>query len=269
VKCAVVKGLAVALVASLGACVGEIAEDGAGGTTQNQKMFASTVDPLLRAKCAGCHEGAGAGPAFLGAPDSADDYVALLSDGRVVGGFETSALLLTKGSHQGVQWWTAEQESTITAWLVAEAATKDVTGTVDVMAQWAGCMTIENWNASKMAMWAQKQTDQNATCGGCHADGEYGFHANPTSDIMFAQQRTAVGISSFFQVSAAGDTPSVAPAVDKLRSKCSGANLHPACAVDDQYVDYLNRFYQLTRSMLEAGLCDEPGYQTTTTPTGP
>jgi len=127
-------------------------------------------------------------------------------------------------------------------------------------------MTLENWDDARMYEWANKRTADGNTCGGCHADGEYGFHANPTGDVMFAQQRTQRGIGSFFQVSAAGPAPSVAPAIDKLRNKCAGGNLHPACAVDDQYVEYLERFHSLTRAMMAAGLCDQPGYKTLTDP---
>jgi len=253
-------------IVALGACTGTINTDESGSNPQEQ-MFAATVAPMLRGTCSTCHEAAGAGPAFLGAAGPDDDYAALIANSRVVGGFQAaSALILTKGSHSGVTWWTPNQQATITAWLDAESASRDATDQTDVLAIWAGCMTIENWNDSQMAMWAQKQTDQGSTCGGCHADGEYGFHANPTSALMFAQQRTQLGITSFFQVSAAGTTPEVAPSTDKLRSKCSGANLHPACAVDDQYVDYLKRFHQLTRTMMEAGLCEEPGYRSLTTP---
>jgi len=117
-----------------------------------------------------------------------------------------------------------------------------------------------------MGEWANKRTDENATCGGCHADGEYTFHANPSSDVMFAQQRTQSGIGSFFQISAASGKPTVVPAYDKLRNKCAGGNLHPSAAVDDQYVDYLRRFHALTQAMLDAGLCGTPGYKTLTDP---
>jgi hypothetical protein len=77
---------------------------------------------------------------------------------------------------------------------------------------------------------------------------------------MFNMNRTSLGITSFFQISAAGNEPSVGPSIDKLRTKCFGANLHPACAVDDQYVEYLQRFYELTKAQLAAGLCKDPGY---------
>jgi cytochrome c553 len=255
------------LLLALTACVGQIGEDDGGGATEGERMFSSTVHTLVRA-CAGCHEGAGSGPAFLGQPGGQDDYDALLANARVTGSFDpSSALLLTKGSHAGITWWTSAQESTIKAWFTAEMAAGAPGGvTGDVMAAWASCMTVENWNDSMMGEWAAKRTSENATCGGCHADGEYGFHANPTSDIMFAQQRTQRGISSFFQLGTDNGKPTVMPAIDKLRSKCSGANLHPSCAVDDQYVEYLERFTALTRAMMDAGLCGEPGYKTLTDP---
>lgn len=260
--------IAVGALGALGACSGVIGEDPtAGEQTEAQRTFSSTVSPLLRGQCAACHEGATSGPPFIGQAGGDDDYSALRSNGRIVAGFDDSAPLLTKGPHSGAQWWTASQAATITSWFALERDNTlpgDQVG--DVMAVWAGCMTLDNWNDSMMGMWAAKQTDQGATCGGCHGEGEHGFHANPTSDIMFAQQRTQIGIDSFFQVSAAGAEPSVVPAFDKLRNKCGGGNLHPRCGVDDQYVAYLERFYELTLAVQHAGLCGEPGYKTLVDP---
>ncbi len=257
---------AAVLIVALGACSGNIDGGGPAGGA-GESMFSSTVSPMLRTACAGCHEGAGAGPAFMGEAGGDDDYLQLLSNSRVVGNFNSaSALLLTKGSHSGATWWDPGQQAKIAAWLDAELADFGDNGIPDVLAEWVGCMTIQNWNDSGIGEWANKETDQDATCGGCHSDGEYGFHANATSDTMFIQQRTSLGIGSFFQVSAAGVTPEVVPAAAKLRSKCSGANLHPSCAVDDEYVEYLDRFYKLTRATLAAGLCNPPGYKTLTDP---
>ena len=253
-------------IVALAGCTGTIGDDGKGDSPDKQ-MFSSTVQPMLRGQCVGCHEGAGAGPPFLGQTGAEDDYDAIRSNSAVVGGFTAAnALLLTKGSHQGVAWWTTDQQATIRAWLDAEASNSSTDGVTDVMAVWASCLKIKNWNDSQIGMWANKQTDQNATCGGCHADGEYGFHANPSSDVMFAQQRTQTGITSFFQISVASGKQTVVPAYDKLRNKCAGGNLHPSSAVDDQYVDYLRRFHALTQAELDAGLCGEPGYKTLTDP---
>lgn len=258
------------LVATLGACSGTLDSGGGGGGGEGERQFSSNVGPMLRTACAACHEAAGQGPAFLGDTGDSDDYLQVVSNSRVVGNFvPANALLLTKGSHSGVQWWSPDQESKITAWLVAEAEDFGEGGFPDVMAAWAGCMTLENWTDSRMGEWANKQTDQGATCGGCHNDGEYNFHANGTSETMFAQQRTALGITSFFQVSSAGPTPEVVPSQAKLRSKCIGANLHPGAAVDDEYVEYLDRFHQLTRATMAAGLCEPPGYKTPGAPPDP
>jgi hypothetical protein len=253
---------------ALAGCTGDIDTGDGGG--EGAKRFASNVEPMLRSTCAGCHEGAAPGPAFLGESGAADDYLQVTSSSRVVGSFDPAkALLLTKGSHSGVTWWTADQQAKITDWLTVEAS--DVgSGPVDLMAQWAGCMTLANWTESRMGEWANKRTDQNSTCGGCHSDGEFGFFANATREVMFAQQRTPSGVSSFFQVSAATGVREVVPAFAKLRSKCSGAGLHPGAAVDDEYVEYLDRFYHLTHAMLGAGTCESSGYPTPTpTPAGP
>lgn len=259
--------IAILLVAVTG-CAGIIGEDEGGpDATEGQNMYQSTVSPMLRSQCASCHEGAGAGPAFLGQGGAEDDYVALRQNARIVGSFQSSdALLLTKGSHQGIGWWSTQQQEQITKWLDLELSAGIVVDGGDVLAAWAGCMTLENWDDAMMYRWADKQTDQGATCGGCHAEGEYGFFANPTDDIMYAQQRTQRGIPSFFQVAVTGTTMTVTPAIDKLRNKCAGGNLHPACAVDDEYVDYLKRYASLTQAMLNAGLCDAPGYKTMTDP---
>jgi mono/diheme cytochrome c family protein len=259
--------IAGALVALAG-CTGLI-DTNDGTAREGEQRFSSSVSPMLRSACASCHEGASSGPAFLGEAGSDDDYLQVMSS-RILGNFDpTKALLLTKGAHSGVTWWTADQQSKITAWLELEARELNEGGSVDVMAEWAGCMTLTNWTESRMGDWAGKQTDQQSTCGGCHADGEYGFFANPTRETMFAQQRTQSGISSFFQVSVLGAKPEVVPAFAKLRSKCSGSQLHPGAAVDDEYVEYLDRFYHLTRAMLHAGVCEPAGYKPLTPPTGP
>lgn len=254
-------------LAALAGCTGLIESDD-GTSREGAQRFASSVRPMLRSACASCHEGASSGPAFLGASGQDDDYLQVMSS-RIVGDLDpTKALLLTKGAHSGSTWWTPDQQSKITSWLQVEQRELGESGAVDVMAAWAGCMTLDNWNESRMYEWANKVTDQNATCGGCHADGEYAFSANPARETMFEQQRTQAGISSFFQVSVTGAKPEVVPAFAKLRSKCSGSQLHPGAAVDDEYVDYLDRFYHLTRAMLDAGVCEPPGYRTPT-PAGP
>lgn len=249
------------LLLALAACTGQVGDeedmDGGAGAA----AYAGKVSNMIHGQCASCHEAAGSGPAFLGAAGATDDYTAIVSNARVVGGFDPAkALVLTKGTHAGAQWWTADQTSAITNWLTVERENFDAGAATDLMAAWAGCFTMANWTDSKMAQWTAKQTDQGSTCGGCHAEGEYGFFANPTAQIMFDQNRTAEGIASFFQVSAAGAQPEVVASVDKLRSKCSGANLHPACAVDDQYVEYLQRFHALTRATMAAGTCPNTGY---------
>jgi hypothetical protein len=251
-------------LAALAGCSGLIDTEETG--RQGAQQFASSVRPMLRSACASCHEAGGSGPAFLGAAGADDDYVQVMSS-SIVGSLEpASASLLTKGSHSGVTWWTADQQAKITSWLELEARELSEGGAADVMAEWAGCMTLENWNESRVYEWANKQTDQGSTCGGCHADGEGRFWASATRETMFAQQRTRSGITSFFQISATGATPEVVPAFAKLRSKCSGTGLHPGAAVDDEYVEYLDRFYQLTRAMLRAGVCEPPGYQTPMAP---
>lgn len=258
--------IAGALLALTG-CTGLIDTGEEESTREGAQKFSSSVRPMLRSACANCHEGASpVGPAFLGESGESDDYLQVMSS-SILGNFDPmKASLLTKGPHSGATWWTSDQQSKITAWLEVEKREINQPGAVDVMAAWAGCMTLENWNESKVYEWANKQTDQNSTCGGCHADGEYGFFSNPARETMFEQLRTQQGISSLFQISAVTGKPEVVPAFGKLRSKCSGSGLHPGAAVDDEYVEYLDRFYELTRAMLEAGVCESPGYPA---PTGP
>src|SRR5687767_11457697 len=130
--------IAIALLTSCAGQVGEMEEGAEGKST-----FNSEVAPALRSQCAACHEAGGSGPPFMGTNGPTDDYTALLANSRIVGGFQPgAALLLTKGPHAGARWWDAEQIKSITDWLIEESEDFGPGGAVDILAAWAGCMTI-------------------------------------------------------------------------------------------------------------------------------
>jgi mono/diheme cytochrome c family protein len=140
------------LLVALAACTGTIGAEGDLEGGAGQAAYAGKVASMMRSQCSACHESGGSGPAFLGSTGGDDDYTAILSNARIVGGFEpANALVLTKGTHSGAQWWNADQLAAITNWLVKEREDFGAGNVSDLMAAWAGCMTIENWNDSKMA----------------------------------------------------------------------------------------------------------------------
>ncbi|HJZ85805.1 MAG TPA: hypothetical protein VKN99_11575 [Polyangia bacterium] len=106
-----------------GAGGGAGAAGDSGGASGPRAFFEQKVAPMLLASCASCHMGTEAappppkGPPFLGATLGAF-YGSLKSNPRLMGN-PTTALLLTKGLHEGPAW-TPAQADTVHQWLVME-----------------------------------------------------------------------------------------------------------------------------------------------------
>jgi len=107
---------------------------GNGGTSANETEFVTKVVPVFQGQgCAasGCHIGPISNPyAYLGdnASDPDNMYVTLTDDQAVVGDFSsTSALLVTKGAHEGPAL-TPANLAIISQWLSDEAAARGLSG---------------------------------------------------------------------------------------------------------------------------------------------
>jgi hypothetical protein len=88
------------------------------GSSSGRTLFDTTVNPMLTARCTACHGKAGdVGPPFL-APVTYDTLIAYPG---VVVTDPTTSKLMTKGPHNGCQWFNTTEQGTVLAWLTLEA----------------------------------------------------------------------------------------------------------------------------------------------------
>lgn len=132
----------------------------------------------------------------------------------------------------------------------------------DLYAEWAGCMSLEVWEASRMGAWASKPSSLGTICSDCHADGLAFFYANPSSSQMLDTNRYRRFVTGFFSLTYDEETgrSDIAPAWSKLYAKGEGQNNHPLYAVGpgERYFEYLQVFARATRDAREVGACGEP-----------
>lgn len=138
----------------------------------------------------------------------------------------------------------------------------DAAPPVDLLAEWAGCMSLERWEAATMGAWASKPSSLGTICSDCHADGLAFFYVNPVSAHTLETNRYRRFVTGFFTVTTDEETgqPDVAPAWAKLSAKGEGENNHPLYAVGpgERYFEYLEAFARATREARAAGDCDPP-----------
>jgi mono/diheme cytochrome c family protein len=249
--------------------------EGDGEMSAAERLFADQVVPILGAKCAACHTSAAAGdhPKFLGDSESAY-YDQILQYPSVTGNFDAGlAGLFSKiaAGHYGVTYTAAERESLI-GWLAAEALARgdgdddgdiDQLPAVNALAEWAGCMSLDDWVASGMARWGDKESEKDGPCLTCHDDGLARFFAGPDATEMFSMQRFELYIIGFFTVRVRPDgTQEVVPALGKLRRMGTG-NFHPRFQTDldgDAEFAGLEQFHQLTMTRKTGGDCGPAGF---------
>ncbi|HUH03005.1 MAG TPA: hypothetical protein VML75_13500, partial [Kofleriaceae bacterium] len=136
-----------------------------------------------------------------------------------------------------------------------------------LFAQWSACMTLENWEASQMARWADKGTSE-GPCVSCHNNGEHLLHTNNNDTTMFLMNQYELFIIGFFAAQINPDgTGEIIPAYDKLVRMGQGNNLgslHPTynTNLDNAHFLYLTDFYERTKALKDAGQCAAPGFPT-------
>ena len=140
----------------------------------------------------------------------------------------------------------------------------DAAPPVDLLAEWAGCMSLDRWEAAKMGAWASKPSSLGTICSDCHGDGLAFFYTSPSSPQMFEYNQYQRFVTGFFTLSTDPETglPEVAPAWAKLRAKGEGQNNHPLFAVGpgERYFEYLEAFARSIREARTAGDCDPPPF---------
>jgi hypothetical protein len=287
-------------LAMAAACVGQLepistpgggADAGGGGpgpgddaatptASQGEAMFEAQIRPVVqRCSAPACHTGTGSPLKFLGASGQpADFYGSITLFPSVTGNYNPALanvlLKIAPGNHYAMSYTTQERQLIID-WLDLEAQERGITtdgggdtppGVPDPLAQWAGCMTIDNWNLTQMGEWSNKESDE-GPCQTCHNDGAFRFNANNLNQSMFDMNRTSLYIISFVTVKVGTDgTQTVVPAYDKL-DRMGGCDptaitLHPefGCGPDDVYYQYLDQFYNLTMQAKASGLCGPAEY---------
>jgi hypothetical protein len=264
------------------------------GTTEadGEALFQQDILPMITGCGAAglCHTGEGTDPLkFLGLGGQENYYSSIVNYAQVHGGWEMAqASMVTKleldaanvGNHYGYLPWDQQQLETIQAWFAAEKIARagdnggggeptEPGGPTDsrtLLAEWSGCMTLENWEASNMGDWDNKGTN-NGACANCHNEGQFWININPNSEIMFEMNRYELFITGFFAPKMNPDgTGEIVPAYDKLVRVGQGntaGSLHPTFNTDienDQYFQYLTEFYELTKALKDAGQCGPPGF---------
>jgi hypothetical protein len=253
---------------------------GGAGAADAKALYDGTVKSLVQTKCGACH----GTPAVAGAPSywpGAEPVYESVTAGVLVGDFtDGQARMLTKGVHSTVTtWWNGDEDAKIKAWLLAEHTWRNAKGGDDpgtnpgpggggatAVAQFAGCMTLANWQAANMQTWSQLETQQggNDPCSSCHPQptSNYGNMAlcNNT-EIMFAQNISSGGFNSLFTTDATGKVI-IDTAMLQLKGTPSATNTHPAFEVDpnSEHMQALQQFYQLTMSAVAAGNCPKTGF---------
>lgn len=292
------RNLLALLIASAGlaGCVGSVdppdmvdINDGNTTTTNNptgadlkaaQALFDANVYPTLSAKCSGaaCHSETAVGSTLTRFVATAATNGWQVATGYVglVGNFTTSAPVLTKvaNGHQGASYTTAEKDK-ITAWLAKEVelrngqTTPTPTGAETlsqaadrVMSQFAGCMTIADFQATNMApAWANINSNE-GQCKRCHVNGESSFIANadPASAFSVISAKKMFWLQ-YFTVDLSGGAAAARVTMNGVSFKGVSNRTAPHTAhptfpyPNNAGVTALNAFFQKTQANIAAGGC--------------
>jgi hypothetical protein len=205
-------------------CVGELNtaggddDDGSGsgsgmmppGSGKAKMLFDSNVYPVMAAKCIACHSAAGPIGNLSGFvhPDASKGWETVNGVTAAVGSWApTTAPVLGKvnvvGGHEG-QSYSMDEINKITDWLNEEVIWRNGGGggsgsgsgtggetpaqaSQRLLAAWSGCMTKTNFDATPAMAnaWGNLTANNNQRCSNCHASGDGGFIATPTSQLFF------------------------------------------------------------------------------------
>jgi len=281
---------AIALALGSAACVGSLTP-GPGGddgepdpdpVSAARQAFDTDVKPMLQTACASCHTGAidSTPLKYLGTGPTDGYYTAVTAEESVTGGFDPGlSNLLNKGEHDGgnARAWTQPEKELITSWLLLEAEERNIetdpnpnpgtltpTTSREALAQFSGCMTIDDWLTSQVYRWADKGTER-GQCMSCHNQGAGGYYASDDDNEMFEMNRFEIYLTTFFTaapVSVTDPTQGYHVLVNeqKIRQKANAVG-HPSYNPDggDQ-MTYLYNFYNLVQGRITAGTCPAQGF---------
>ncbi|MGE0872324.1 MAG: hypothetical protein AB7P03_27445 [Kofleriaceae bacterium] len=261
-----------------------------------RKLFDDNVYSILNAKCttAACHaeNSVGATITRFVALEASRGWEVATNYQALVGNFSyTAAPILTKMApgHQG-KTYTEDEVAKIKTWLDKELELRQTgnggggdpgggTGGGETLAQaservlseFAGCMTLANFQTADMAQaWGGLDAQNNTECDNCHATGGNGFLASRDEDFFYtyfstkkyfllqyltvdltagaADAKVVINKASFMGVANAQD-----PHREHPRFDCSP---NDGCTNDGMTA--LKEFYDLTMAAKAAGTCQPP-----------
>jgi hypothetical protein len=131
------------------------------------------------------------------------------------------------------------------------------------MSQFAGCMTIENFNAANMAnAWGNLNAQNNQQCENCHVNGGEGFIASRLAEPFFATISTKKMFWLQYFTVKLDEGPANAKVIINTVSFQGVANgedphrEHPRFnATNNNGMNALNQFYNTTMTAVQGGLC--------------
>jgi hypothetical protein len=253
-----------------------------GDLTVAKQLFDQNVYPALTAKCTGgaCHSETATGSTLTRfvATDPSLGWQIATNYAALVGNYAASAapiLTHVAPGHQGTSW-TSDEVTKITAWLTAEVEARNgqppaPTGaetlsqaTERVLSEFAGCMTLTDFQTANMKQWGNVNAQNNTQCRDCHATGGEGFFASDQDQPFY----TVISTKKYFflQYLTVDLTKGAAlAAVVPNTTSFAGVNRaqdphreHPTFNLNNNGKTALEAFHAAVMARKTAGTCDPP-----------
>ncbi|MDX2094273.1 MAG: hypothetical protein SFX73_40965 [Kofleriaceae bacterium] len=254
-----------------------------GDLTAAKQIFDDKIFAVIQ-KCGGgaCHaeNATSATLTRFVATDAARGWTIATNYQSLVGNFAPSAApiltFIKPGTHKGVTW-TPDEETKITEWLNKEVELRNgqtttpppgteslSAATERVLSEFAGCMTLQNFQASNMKAWGDVDCQNNQECENCHATGGEGFIASQAETQFYNVVSTK---KYFFLQYLTVDLTLGAPQAKVVVNETSFRGVynakdphreHPTFNLDNEGMTALRQFYDLTMARKAAGQCDPP-----------
>lgn len=255
-----------------------------GDLTQAKALFDQNVFAVIQ-KCSGgaCHSenATGATLTRFVALDAAKGWQIATNYTALVGNFAPSAApiltFIKPGNHKGMSWST-DEESKITAWLNKEVevrngqTTPPPTGaetlsqaTERVLSEFAGCMSLTNFQTANMKAWGNVTAENNEQCRDCHVTGGHGYFASDLDQPFY----TVISTKKYYFLQYLTVDLTMGAAAAKVivnessfRGVSNGQDPHREHprfnATNNNGMTALKAFYDATMARKAAGTCDPP-----------
>jgi len=257
-----------------------------GDLTAAKQLFDQNVYGIISAKCTGaaCHSETAQGATLTRfvATDPAQGWQTATNYQALVGNFTaTAAPIITKikpGTHQGLVF-TTDEETKITAWLSKELELRNgqtipttpgseslQQASERVLAEFAGCMTLTDFQTAQMAnKWGDMNAQNNQQCENCHATGAEGFIASQNESFMWnVFSNRKYYFLQYLTVDLLGGPTAAKVIVNETSFRGVATAMaphqeHPTFNLNNsQGMTALKQFYDLTMAKKMAGTCGTP-----------